>query len=201
MILYRDLKHAERTEPPEWLLDRDGMWAPNLQSRDDADGRLWGIGDAYMVGPHKNGWEELTGGWQVRLLGKIDPRPLRRNDPWVDTTAVHGLADAEWVAPRILTDAGNRAFRVTYGRNFLPSLTKRQAHLIAMAEEARAALINSRDESGVDMDIACRWAAEFISEVHFLTPDVIAVCRLLDDSLVISTLAGTTALPLGLTHA
>lgn len=201
MILYRDMKSGERLGPPEWLLDQDGNWAPGLQCRDDSGGRLWGIGDAYMVGPHKGGWEDLAGGWQTRVVGTIDPTPLRRVERWVDAVPVDDLNGIIWMAPLILTPMGHRAFRVTFGRDFLPALTARQKRLLAITEEARSTLEKARDGGeGVDMTIGCQWAAELMSGIHYLTPEVIGANKILDEALTVSVLAASSSLSLGALH-
>ncbi len=198
MILYRDLQQAERTSPPEWCMDGDGNWAPNLQSREDSGGRLWGIGDAYLLGPYKDGWHDLAGGWQMRVVDKIEPRHLFRSERWVDCEPVYDLFGTAWQAPTILAYSGVRIFRVTYGKDFLPKLTIRQERAEAIANEARIAFQRTKAAGdGVDMVLACQWAAELLSQVHYLTPEVIAAAGILDDDLTIGILSHASAIPIG----
>ncbi len=202
MLLYLDSKHDERQQPPPWLLDDDGNWAPDLQCSDADTGRAWAIGECYMVGPRTSGWEDLTEGYQVQVIGRVDPLRLLRAQRWADMVAVEDGNGNIWPMPVLLTASGNRAIRCTYGKDFLPAPTPMQSRLLDIAQEARIALENARDgKEGVDMAIACRWAAEVMASMYYLTPEVIGVARILDEDLVIGVLSAMVSLPIEVPNA
>ncbi len=182
MILYRDLRHVSRCFPPSWIAG-----APELQCREDAAGRLWGIGDPTLIGPG-TGWIDLDDGWQVRQVGKLDASQLIRHQLWCDVRPTASLEDVIWIAPAVLTIEGTRAFRIAYGDNFEPALTETQQRLMTIATEARTLVIAAQASGVIDSTIACRYTAELLSAVNYVTPEVLAKLRLLDDALAVDGL-------------
>jgi hypothetical protein len=184
VILYRDLKHAERVTPPPWL---DG--AANLQARDDTkSGRLWGIGDAFLLEPAERGWSDLEDGWQVRVAGKVNAMDLARDQKWCAVMPVTSLEDVIWMAPRVLDITGERAFRVAYGADFFPELSPDQKRAYAIAEEARVLLAQGAREGGFSASLGARYAADLLSVVNHITPAAIARLRLMDDAVILGVL-------------
>lgn len=197
MILYRDSRASQRTNPPAWL---EG--AVNLQRRDaDSDGvRWWGIGEGYRCGDQPSAqWNDLGEGWSFAVLSDLVPQALARNQSWCRTRPVADLKGRVWQAPCLLTLDGRRAFNVSYGGDdFLPVLTQEQHEIEAIARVAAEALINCH-ESGTELDMraACAWASRMLALVNHVSPKALARGGLLDDGLVMTTLYAATAMAPG----
>lgn len=184
MILYRDRLSATRVGPPAWL---EG--APELQCREDAGGRLWGIGDPLLVGPQPDGaWKDLDDGWQCAFVGATDPRDLARQQRWADLAPVTGVNDLVWLAPEILTPTGEIAYRPPLGGpDFLPMPTPGQKRCQEVAQAARVAMtVAATGGEGVPRAAACRWAAILLSETHHVAAGVFEH-GLMDETLAIAT--------------
>lgn len=198
MILIADTKHADRTTPPSWLAG-----APGLQRRDGVDGRWWGIGDGYLVGPQDRPFLQLDDGWRVTLLDGFDPRTIARAQHWCPTRPVADLQGRVWFAPELLNQHGERIFRVSYGEDFLPALTPEQKRAQEIADAARQALITAAKEaanddqrtgSGLPVSVAGRWAAELLALVNHVSVPVLGKLGLLDDALIGGVLLLATGL-------
>jgi hypothetical protein len=200
MIVYRDSRKLSGPTCPEWLSE----WKPgsagvhSLCHRDTADGHLVGVGDPLLFSPPRR-WFDVDQDWQAGSIGKdLNHGVLARDLLWCESRACADLADRVWMAPVILTAGGDRAFRVAYGSNWLPSLTPEQTRAEKVAVAAREALLSG----GADMAIACQWAAELLCVTYHLHVQVIAGLALLDDRLVpevLATAAGIN-LEMGVDH-
>lgn len=177
MIRFRDTK--SRPQPPSWLVG-----AANLHRRPNADGELWMCGDPIYL-DNSGKWAPIGDGYEV--AGPVESwADYQRNDRWVDVVEVHDMSGRRWVAPKILDEAGDRAFRVSYGADFLPSPTAEQYRMLEVAQAARDALkASSAGTQDVPMQMACRWAAEMMGAAYRLPVDAIAALGILDDVLVI----------------
>lgn len=158
--------------------------------------RWWGIGDAYLCGPQDGAKPiMLDDGYEMVVLKDFDPRPLAINQRWCPTTVVADLHARVWVVPMVLSQHGDRKFSTAYGGDFLPLLTPVQDKCEKVAHAARSALIAAANgEQAVPMSMAARWAAELISAVNHVTPQVLAFAGLLDDALIGGTLYQATGL-------
>ncbi len=186
---------------PTWLAD----WKPragtfSLCHRDVEGGHMVGVCNPLAFNPAGR-WRDLGDGWSVgRIPGStIDHQALARDVLWCDVLPVRDLRDAAWLAPVILTEAGSRAFRVSYGSDWLPALTDEQARAEHIAEAARSELLKGED-SALEMPVACQWAAELLSLTHHLHPGVFAALSLLDDRLVPEVLGAAAGLALEVTR-
>lgn len=191
MILYEETKPREDAAPPAWL---EG--APDLQRRDGVGKRWWGIGSGAFVGDQPTAkWLPIGGGVRVVLLKGFDPRALAVSQQWCPVTLAADLQGRVWPVPCVLSQSGDRQFRTSYGPDFLPALTPEQAKAEAVAKAARSALIASvADQTGLPMQLACRWAAELLATVNHVSVDVIAGLGLLDDALVAAVLYAAAGL-------
>lgn len=186
MIRFRDTKN--RNAPPPWLTKAVG-----LQRRADPHGTLWACGDAYLLGSDGD-WCALGDGYEV--AGPVeDQDTYRRESAWLDVVDVQDLSGREWVAPRILDASGERAFRVSYGADFLPHLSPEQYRYVDIAKAARDGLATgAAGVQDVPMPTACRWAAELLCAVYHLPPGAIGHLCILDDLLVTSVLGAAIGL-------
>lgn len=181
--MIRVLDTLGRVSAPAWMVG-----AADLQCRPCRDGVLWGIGDGALLcdlGP----WVEIGDGY--RVCGDQPPGELERGDPAWPTIAVADMRGQAWQAPAVLDEKGNRAFRVSFGPDWLPALTPAQARAMNLADEVRSAMQSGRD---VPMAVCCQWSAEFLSLTHYLSPKVIAACGLLDEALVIQVMSSAAGL-------
>ncbi len=152
-----------------------------------------GISDPLLFNEPKS-WADLDGTWQVGASGGIYPGDLERIGLlWCDTTEAADMRGRTWRAPVILTEDGGRAFRVAYGRDWLPALTPEQARAEKIAQEARTAMASP---AGLTMQVACQWAAELLCVTYHLCPEAVAATNLLDDALVIDVLCAAVSKPL-----
>lgn len=189
MIVYLDSLASDRSTPPPWLVGASG-----LCSRETGDGRLWGVGDAYCLGiPQGMPTEPIADGWSACVVSDAEVHRLRRAQLWCDTGSVLDIHGREWAVPIIRTPEGARAFRVAYGRDWLPALTPEQTRAEAIVDAASDAL---RAGGGIDMPVACQWAAELLCMSSHLSPETIAALRLADEMVVLQTLAMACGLPL-----
>jgi hypothetical protein len=172
------LDTKSRTTPPLWL-----HGAADLQHTTCADGDLWGIGDAALLG-NDGPWIALPDGYSVG--GEVDPAEIRKPQAWSDTASAIDGEGRWWSVPALLSARGGRNFRVAYGLDWMPSLTAEQARLEQIAQSARQALTTGED---VPMPVACQWAAELLAAMHYVSPQVLAAMRCLDDMLVAQALA------------
>jgi hypothetical protein len=117
------------------------------------------------------------------------PEQLRAH-LWAEPVPVQDLQGRQWFAPKILNDAGQRAFSVAYGRDWLPALTPAQSRALAIATAAKTAFDGADDP---DMPTCCQWAAELLTVCHHLPVDAVGACAMLDDALVIGILAAATS--------
>ncbi len=166
-------------------------WIPRpgyaLCHSDLADGaHLVGIGDPVVFGSPRR-WYDLSDDWRVGLTPgtKFNPGALTRGQLWCDTVTVCDLMDRPWQVPRIRDAEGRRAFRVAYGRDWLPALTDEQARCEEIADAASHALASG----DCPMSVACQWAAEFLAAVNHITVEALAALALLDDRLVLGVIS------------
>lgn len=180
MLIVRDTKHVERLGAPPWMAD-----AADLQSREDADGRLWAIGDPRLVGPVKSStWSDIGDGYQVRIIEPFVPALLMRKPFWCPFEIVEDQRGRQWMAPRILAKAGAiLAIQVTYGPDWKPDLSLEQA----TAERVARWALQTADKP-VDVTIACTAAADLMAAVMHITSEIVAKLRLLDQGLMLSFL-------------
>jgi hypothetical protein len=165
-------------------------WEPRagaqLVHRETGTGHVVGIGDPLVwTEPRKDAWQDVGDGWCVSLVPgtKFEPRLLARLQGWADVVEVLDMHRRTWVAPAIRKRGGGRAFRVAYGRNWLPSLSPEQTR----AEEICAAALEAKDQD-TPMAVACQWAAELLSMSHHVTPEALAALSLIDDTLAVEVL-------------
>lgn len=169
-------------------------WEPRpgsqLVHRETDKGHVVGIGDPLVWSPPRR-WEDLDDGWSVAVMpgAPFDPRALARMQGWADVAPVQDMHRRTWFAPLIRRPGGGRAFRVSYGRNWLPALTHDQAR----AEEICAAALNAAG-SETPMAVACQWAAELLAMTHHVTPDALAALALVDETLAVEVLRVSAAL-------
>lgn len=186
MIRFRDTK--SRPSTPAWLAG-----APDLVQRASLHGMLWGVGDALTLDAG-GVWHDLADGYAV--AGPVDAHEAyQRRQSWFTTVSVEDLSGRVWQIPRILDGNGDRAFRVSYGPDFLPSLTAEQYAMLEIAQAARDGVAAS--ESGVqdvDMPTACRWVAAFLSVAYHLSAEAIGHLRILDDALVVGAIQAACGL-------
>ena len=200
MICYRDTKPHQRSTPPPWLVgaadlcQRDGIGIPF---------RFWGVGSAWLVGDHpQRKWVPLPDGWECCQVDGVEPHLLVRAQRWCDTAAAYDLAANRWEAPRVLSEDGTAIYRVAYGADWLPSLTPEQYRADDVAKAARAAmLIQKAGGPSPDQRAICQWSAELLCVTHHLDTSVIAALSLLDDALVLTTIASACGLPLKMAEA
>lgn len=199
MLLYRDTRADTRREPPPWLVG-----AADLQCREHSTPslRYWGIGPAYLLG-EQDAWIDLDDGWQVAESIDFDPIVLVHQKRWCQIEPLQDLEDRTWYAPRILADNGGRMIIASYGGDdFRPILTPVQQRAESIANAAREALqANQAVDPAVataplDMSIGARWAAELLSMVNHITPQVLARCHFLDEGLILQVLELATGLHL-----
>ncbi len=169
-------------------------WEPrggaSLVHRETDKGHVVYVGDP-LVWNQPRSWSEAGESWEVALVPglKLDPRPLVRSQGWADMLEVQDMHGRSWFTPLIRKPGGGRAFRVAYGRDWLPSLSADQAR----AEEiCRAALDAAEQET--PMAVACQWAAELLALTHHLTPEAIAAAALMDDTLAVEVLRVSASL-------
>ncbi len=156
---------------------------------------MCGIGDPLLFAePPRADWHAVGEGWDACLNGDVQPDGLLRSQRTYDLQSVMDLESRTWLAPVILTVGGDRAFRVAYGVDWLPALTIGQQRALAIAQEARTALL--ADGGEVSEAMVCQWAAELLSLTHYIVPAVFARFALMDSVLAVGTLAVATALPL-----
>ncbi len=186
MILYRDTKHGSRLNPPAWL---EG--AGDLHVREDADGRLFGIGDGRMVGPAPDkAWVDVGEGIQARLMKPFGPGTLLRRPEWCRTFVIPDQHNRLWPVPQILAaDGAALAIQVTYGPGWEPELTQLQQQAEKAARWARQT-ISAAVEAGVPLvaSDACQAAAELLASILHVSPATLAALRLLDQPFILAVL-------------
>ncbi len=169
-------------------------WGPRdgaaLVHREIADGHVVGIGDP-LVWNQPRRWEDVGDGWSVALVPGtvLEPRYLTRLQGWADVGAVRDMHGRIWHAPVIRRVGGGRAFRVAYGRDWLPALTPEQAR----AEEIVAAALDAANQD-TPMAVACQWAAELLSMTNHITPAALAATALMDETLAVGVVQMATSL-------
>ena len=176
-------------------------WEPRpgyaLCHRESPAGHLVGVGDPLIFDLPRR-LHDAGEGWKVGLNegAKFVPAALLRAQAWYDTKTVTDLSARAWAAPVILTPGGTRAFRVSYGTDWLPSLTPEQARAHEIATAARTELIRaSQDEDGdMDMRAMCQWAAELLAITHHITPRIVGALALLDDALAAGVVSAATSI-------
>ena len=189
MILYLD--KLDRKETPAWL---EG--AADLHCRQSTDGRFWGVGDAFFVGPQPTAkWADCGDGLSACVINPLDCGPLSRSLSWCKTGVTPDLYGRVWRYPVALSYGGERAFHVSYGPDFLPLLTDQQKHCEDIARAARGALMAATlDGQPLAMSLACAWTAELLSITNHVTPKILAALGLLDDALIGGVLYGAAGL-------
>ena len=187
MILYRQA--TAQPVVPAWLEDAEGV-----VHRCTEAGGVVGIGDPLYFNPPERGWKPIGDGWETALVGKLDPALLTRRQRFYDLRPVEDLTGRQWMAPVILREDGERAFRFAYGADWLPALTPEQERAEAIAKAARAGIMGGGD--GVPWQAACQWAAELLCLTAHITPMAFAAHALVDDMLVPSVLSAATSLTL-----
>jgi hypothetical protein len=196
VIIYRDQSHVSRKTPPAWL---EG--AANLQVRESAEGRLWGIGSPLVIQPAKR-WHDMDDGWQVGVVEAVDPRELLRDLSWATAKPVVGINGIVWMAPEILTPMGARAYTCPYGKNWIPQPTEPQTACEEVAKAAREALLagfeaidgEAQLHLSVPDEALCQWAAVLLSTTHYISPEALAVLGLMDQGLAIQTILIATSI-------
>lgn len=181
MIRFRDT--MSRSQPPPWLVG-----AANLSRRPARDGELWACGDALFLtdaGP----WVDIGDGYHV--AGHVsDHTDYLRASTWFDSESVTDMHGNAWEIPRVTDASGNRVFRVSYGKEFLPELTPEQYHVMEVCKAARDAIAASTDGvQDVGVQAACRWAAELMARSYHLPVSAIAALCIMDDHLAIGALS------------
>jgi hypothetical protein len=181
MIRFRDT--LNRSSAPPWLIG-----AHNLHRKPSRDGELWACGDAFYLtdaGP----WRELGDGYEV--AGPIDAfQDYRRADSWFSVCQAYDMHGNAWDIPKILDAAGNRVFRVSYGRDFMPELSAEQYRILEVAKAAKDAIAASTDGvQDVGVQAACRWAAELLTVSYHLPIEAIAELCIMDDDLAVGALS------------
>lgn len=179
MIIVRDTKPRERMCAPPWM---EG--AADLQSREDGDGRLWGIGDGRLIGPpaSEKAWRDIGDDYQGRLIQPFVPALLMRRPFWCPFETVTDQQGREWMAPRIL--AGDTLLiQVTYGPGWVPELTPAQAITERVARWARQTATQP-----VETAKAAEACADLMAAVMHVSPGLIAGLRLLDEGLLLAFL-------------
>ena len=176
--MLRILDAKSRPTAPPWCAGADDLQRTVCESGD-----LWGIGDAALLG-NAGPWCAVGDGYSV--AGESGPGELRRPETWADVAHAIDGKGQWWAVPAILNERGARGFRVAYGLDWMPALTVQQERLEQIAKSARHALTTGED---VPMPVACQWAAELLSATHYVSPQVLAAMRALDDMLVAQTLA------------
>ena len=185
---------------PPWL---EG-WEPSrpgvaLCHRDSEGGHLVGVCDELVFKPANRWFPVGDTGWEVgRVPGTtFEPGDLARVGVlWCDSVGVADLKGRRWNAPVLLNPAGQRAFRVAYGKSWLPELTEEQDRALAIATEAQRE-IGAGEASTLEMAVGCQWAAELLCLTHHLHPDVIQALGFLDDRLVPAVLEAAAGVPCG----
>ena len=188
MIVYEESPLRQSDGPPEWL---DG--AEELQRREGAGKRWWGIGSGAFVGPQDGKWSRLDANTSAILLRGFDPLTIAKRQSWCPTTTVADLKGRLWRAPCLLSDKGERQFFVEYGDDFAPFLTPEQenAEKIALAVRSAINAANASAETenlGLPVAMACRAAAVALSLVNHIPFEAFAPLRLLDDALTAGVL-------------
>lgn len=194
-IIYLDTEKAAGPSCPEWLEGWQPVYGHGLCHRDSDKGHLVGVCDPLLFSPPNNSrqWRDVDSRWKCAQIGReVNHGVLARDVLWCDVRPVKDLKEQAWMAPVILTEQGTRAFRVSYGANWLPELTPEQDRAERIAEAARDAMSGG----GADMAVACQWAAELLSVTYHLHPQVFAALALLDDLLVPEVLGAACGLPL-----
>lgn len=152
-----------------------------------------GVGDA-LAFPTPRRWADLDGGWKVGLNSpRFDPRALVRSQGWADLNIARDMHGREWYVPVVRSAKGGRAYRVAYGRDWLPELTPEQARADEISEAAVSAILGGGE---FGMSVACQWAAELLSMAAHITPEVIAALVLMDDTLTVDVLTKSLNLEL-----
>ncbi len=166
-------------------------WLPRpgyaLCHSDLADGlHMVGVGDPIVFSAPRL-WHDLADGWRVGLTpgAPFNPGALTRGQLWCDTVTVCDLKDRPWQVPRIRDSEGRRAFRVAYGRDWLPALTPEQARCEEIADAATHALA----AGDTPMSVGCQWAAELLAAANHISVEALAVLNLIDDRLVLGTIS------------
>jgi hypothetical protein len=176
--------HTKPTPPP-WL----GR-CPHLSHREVREGFAFGIGEGHYLTPPPEGAQVLEGGWSV-WMNADGPQPetlTRRGTPYPVSLVMDGQ-DHLWAAPIILLADGSRAFKVHYGKTWLPELTATQQELMTRAGEARLWLDEfERTGSMPNPSLGAATAARFLSETSHVTMEVIGALLLMDDVLMLAVL-------------
>jgi hypothetical protein len=175
-------------------------WEPRgsaqLVHRETDKGHVVYVGDP-LIWNQPRTWTDVGEGWQVAIVPGVafDPRLLARIQGWADVQEVQDMHRRTWYAPSIRRPGGGRAFRVAYGKNWLPALTPDQAR----AEEICAAALEATNQD-TPMAVACQWAAELLGLTHHATPEALAACALIDDTLAVEVLRVAASLQIEAAH-
>jgi hypothetical protein len=186
------LDRQSRPTPPPWM---EG--ARDLASVVCHHGIIWSCAEPALItgdGP----WSDLADGYAIGgKAEEADLDALTRAATCYTTADVVDLRGWIWQAPLVINEAGERQFAVGYGDDWLPVLTTEQEKAVQMATEARLAfgqqLVGAGE--GVNMRAGCAWTAHFLCLIYHLTPQILAKLRLIDDALVLQTLACAADLP------
>jgi len=190
VLVYRDTRAKDRRIPPPWLAG-----AADLLEVSDRQGRFryWGIGNAHLIG-ERDDWTSLSDGWQVAVAGPINPQEFRRSLRWCRTLNSEDTQGRVWTGP-VVTDAkGNRLILAAYGPDFLPVLNNAQQRAWDVAQAVREHLLAAQEveDGSLDMSLCARWAAEYLSLTHHVSPEVLTAmphAALLDESLILRILS------------
>ncbi len=188
--------HASETKAPSWLSDAVG-----LAYRQVRTGYAFGIGDGYKLSEPPKDAKPLAGGWLVWLKGDLVPQTLIRKDCQYQTLPVLDSKNRVWWIPLICNYRGERAFDVTYGKDWLPELSEDQQMLLRFAKESRdfyaakAAETPSQENpeamgtaADEEINLVCpqtaEWAARAYCAALHLDVEVIQVLGLMDGHLI-----------------
>ena len=190
MILYRHPSSPDQPTPiPAWL---DG--AP-LTTVSTGTHHLVGIVDPWHCGD-RAGWQPVADGWEAVITNRACSRLLGRTVTWARTRPVADADGNEWLAPVALSAQGHPALTPRYGADWLPVWTPAQTRLLEIAQAATTAFQGidpTRDV--VELPIAAvQWAAEALAAANYITLDDLRTFALIDQVLLLSTLAALTGL-------
>lgn len=178
MLYYRT--HASRTgETPAELLG----WKPpvaDVQISENVVGehRVLGLVPPMVFAPPAAGWLPIGQGWEIVLVGGFNPIHLAKRSSTFPV-AVVTVGEHTWFFPKVLTDDGERAFKVTYGGpEFMPQLTSEQTLALALASEIRTAHAAC---TLPEMSVQARWAAGLLPLTYHLSSKTIGAIGIHED--------------------
>lgn len=201
-IVYRAPIDAGRQLPP-WL-------AGCSVERIEADGGdLVGIWNPVVCNPAQMQltWHPLADGWQVALIGDLEPRRLlRASADLPDLLPITDGRDRIWHVPAILTPKGGIALSLAVGHdaagNWARVPSPAQSALIAAARFIRGEFETPADLDGetvsrfsqLPLQVVADTAAQVLASIYAIPPEAFGRLSLLDDRLICQSLLGTSGL-------